>query len=73
MAPWLSWLERRPVTAEVAGSSPVGVAQQDSANGQLAGTMISRTTVSRDAFAETVSFTQPPFGWTSFVPGATGA
>ena len=26
MAQWLSWLERRPVTAEVAGSSPVGVA-----------------------------------------------
>ena len=26
MASWLSWLERRPVTAEVAGSSPAGVA-----------------------------------------------
>ena len=26
MAPWRSWLARRPVTAEVAGSSPVGVA-----------------------------------------------
>ena len=25
MASWLSWLERRPVTAEVAGSSPAGV------------------------------------------------
>ena len=25
MATWLSWLERRPVTAEVAGSSPAGV------------------------------------------------
>ena len=25
-APWRSWLARRPVTAEVAGSSPVGVA-----------------------------------------------
>ena len=25
MARWLSWLERRPVTAEVAGSSPAGV------------------------------------------------
>ena len=25
MAQWLSWLERRPVTAEVAGSSPAGV------------------------------------------------
>ena len=24
-ASWLSWLERRPVTAEVAGSSPAGV------------------------------------------------
>ena len=26
MAQWLSWLERRPVTAEVTGSSPVWVA-----------------------------------------------
>ena len=26
MASWLSWLERRPVTAEVEGSSPSGVA-----------------------------------------------
>ncbi len=25
MARWLSWLERRPVTAEVTGSSPVRV------------------------------------------------
>ena len=25
MAEWLSWLERRPVTAEVTGSSPVWV------------------------------------------------
>ena len=25
MAQWLSWLERRPVTAEVEGSSPSGV------------------------------------------------
>ena len=25
MARWLSWLERRPVTAEVAGSSPAWV------------------------------------------------
>ena len=25
MASWLSWLERRPVTAEVGGSSPPGV------------------------------------------------
>ena len=25
MARWLSWLERRPVTAEVTGSSPVWV------------------------------------------------
>ena len=25
MAQWLSWLERRPVTAEVGGSSPPGV------------------------------------------------
>ena len=27
-APWRSWLARRPVTAEVAGSSPVGVAER---------------------------------------------
>ena len=27
MASWLSWLERRPVTAEVEGSSPSGVVQ----------------------------------------------
>ena len=27
MAQWLSWLERRPVTAEVAGSSPAWVVQ----------------------------------------------
>ena len=27
MAQWLSWLERRPVTAEVTGSSPVWVAE----------------------------------------------
>ena len=27
MAWWLSWLERRPVTAEVAGSSPAWVVQ----------------------------------------------
>ena len=26
MARWLSWLERRPVTAEVVGSSPIQVA-----------------------------------------------
>ena len=25
MAQWLSWLERRPVTAEVVGSSPIWV------------------------------------------------
>ena len=29
MAQWLSWLERRPVTAEVTGSSPVWVVQWD--------------------------------------------
>ena len=26
MAPWCSWLAREPVTLEVTGSSPVGVA-----------------------------------------------
>ena len=30
MARWLSWLERRPVTAEVVGSSPIRVAKEDS-------------------------------------------
>ena len=29
MAQWLSWLERRPVTAEVTGSSPVWVAREE--------------------------------------------
>ena len=29
MAQWLSWLERRPVTAEVAGSSPAGVVSNE--------------------------------------------
>ncbi len=29
LAPWRSWLARRPVTAEVAGSSPVGVAKAE--------------------------------------------
>ena len=28
MAQWLSWLERRPVTAEVTGSSPVWVGKE---------------------------------------------
>ena len=28
LARWLSWLERRPVTAEVAGSSPAWVAHE---------------------------------------------
>ena len=28
MARWLSWLERRPVTAEVVGSIPIRVAKQ---------------------------------------------
>ena len=29
MAQWLSWLERRPVTAEVEGSSPFWVVSED--------------------------------------------
>ena len=29
MAQWLSWLERRPVTAEVVGSSPIWVVDSD--------------------------------------------
>ena len=28
MAQWLSWLERRPVTAEVVGSNPIWVASK---------------------------------------------
>ena len=28
MAQWLSWLERRPVTAEVVGSSPIWVVRK---------------------------------------------
>ncbi len=30
LASWLSWLERRPVTAEVVGSSPIGVVSMKS-------------------------------------------
>ena len=29
MARWLSWLERRPVTAEVVGSNPIRVAETE--------------------------------------------
>ena len=29
LARWLSWLERRPVTAEVVGSSPIRVVSAD--------------------------------------------
>ena len=36
MARWLSWLERRPVTAEVDGSSPFRVARFDTIQGILA-------------------------------------
>ena len=36
MASWLSWLERRPVTAEVAGSSPAGVVATKVASGIIA-------------------------------------
>ena len=32
MAWWLSWLERRPVTAEVVGSNPIRVAKKKSGN-----------------------------------------
>ena len=32
MAQWLSWLERRPVTAEVTGSSPVWVVDSKELN-----------------------------------------
>ena len=36
MASWLSWLERRPVTAEVEGSSPSGVVKFHKKHGILA-------------------------------------
>ncbi len=38
MAQWLSWLERRPVTAEVVGSSPIWVVSKGNfgTNGGLA-------------------------------------
>ena len=36
MARWLSWLERRPVTAEVDGSSPFRVVRFDTIQGILA-------------------------------------
>ena len=36
MARWLSWLERRPVTAEVVGSIPIRVAKFYSCRGVLA-------------------------------------
>ena len=29
MARWLSWLERRPVTAEVVGSNPIRVVEME--------------------------------------------
>ena len=32
VAQWLSWLERRPVTAEVTGSSPVWVVSSEMKN-----------------------------------------
>ena len=35
MAQWLSWLERRPVTAEVTGSSPVWVVFKNGILAQL--------------------------------------
>ena len=35
MAPWRRWLSRRPVTAEVTGSSPVGVARLNAYVAQL--------------------------------------
>ncbi len=36
MVPWSSWSARRPVKAEVAGSSPVGTAQPVRRWGQVA-------------------------------------
>ncbi len=32
LARWLSWLERRPVTAEVVGSSPIRVVKETAAS-----------------------------------------
>ena len=36
MAQWLSWLERRPVTAEVVGSNPIRVVYLNSSFGIIA-------------------------------------
>ena len=36
LARWLSWLERRPVTAEVVGSSPIRVVKKANNHGILA-------------------------------------
>ena len=36
MARWLSWLERRPVTAEVVGSNPIRVVYEVNTIGILA-------------------------------------
>ena len=40
MAQWLSWLERRPVTAEVVGSSPIWVAFSEYASEHTATVLI---------------------------------
>ena len=34
---WRRWLARRPVTAEVAGSSPVGIAEHHGKNTSMVG------------------------------------
>ena len=39
MARWLSWLERRPVTAEVVGSSPIRVALLKRRNNFISGVL----------------------------------
>ena len=39
MARWLSWLERRPVTAEVVGSNPIRVALLKRRNNFISGVL----------------------------------
>ena len=47
MARWLSWLERRPVTAEVTGSSPAVVAGTAQVVHGSVAQLVERTTENR--------------------------
>ena len=64
MAQWLSWLERRPVTAEVIGSSPTRVAGTVSIGSCSIGSvaqLVERTTENREVNGST------PFGATEIL------